>query len=473
MAEEGAGRAVTIVIPGASGDLAKRKLFPALAQLLRNGLLPDSVRVVGMARRDWDQAQFAAFVADSLPEGSEKLEERLLYFKADLEDPESFRALAGWLAQQRLPQNLLFYLSVKPDLFAPCVEAIHEAGLIRPPGTEPWTRIVFEKPFGNDLASACELNRRLLGILDESNIYRIDHYLGKETVQNVLAFRFANAVFEPLFNQSHVEAIFVTASETLGMEGGRGAYYDRYGALRDMVANHLLQLLSLVTMEPPADLTSDAVHAEKVKVLRAMHIESPDSACFGQYRGYRAEDRVAPDSRTDTFAAVRLKIDNWRWAGVPVIVRTGKRLDRKLTEVRIRFRKPPLELFRTVECQGDHCDISAVKQNELVFRIQPDEAVFLRMSLKRPVLPFVVEAAEMNFSYAARWSDRPLPEAYERLLLDAVRGDSTLFARSDELEAAWSVLEPLLQRKEGMPLHGYEPGTDGPAACAELMKGIA
>jgi glucose-6-phosphate 1-dehydrogenase len=342
--------------------------------------------------------------------------------------------------------------------------------------------VVVEKPFGRDLASAQELNRTLLARLDESQIYRIDHYLGKETVQNILSFRFANTIFEPVFNRTYVDHIQITAAETVGMESGRGAFYDKTGALRDMVANHLFQLLCLVTMEPPDGLEARSIRNEKMKVLRALRPATMTSkrppVCFGQYSGstsakaYHEEERIDPQSKTETFAALRMEVNNWRWAGVPIYLRTGKRLAKKTTEIAVQFKTPPLSLFQHVACKGDVCDMTGVKPNTLIFKIQPDEGIFLQVSAKRPSMQMVVESVNMDFSYSGRWA-KDLPEAYERLLLDAMRGDSTLFTRSDEVEAEWSVIDEVLAVAAGQQPASYASGSWGPIEADALLSGDA
>jgi len=485
----GKQESAAVIILGASGDLTTRKLGPALFSLGRNGLLSASFRLIGVARRDWTDAEFRQRIGAGLEDAevtqADRFLEKVSYFKGDLSDPEMYLRLRKVLdADASVSQNRLFYLSVKPDLFAPCAQMLHAAGLIHPPHGTPWTRLIIEKPFGRDLDSARALNHQLREVLGESQIFRIDHYLGKETVQNVLAFRFANAVFEPLFNRSYVDHIQITASETLGMEGGRGGYYDQYGALRDMVANHLLQVLSLLLMEPPGSLSAESIHNEKVKVLQALRVDWRDrperAVCRGQYEagtgpdgepvpGYRQEERIDSQSKTETFCALRLTAENWRWAGVPVFIRTGKRLGRKATEAVIQFKTPPLSLFHSLECQGDVCDMSTLQPNRLIFRLQPDEGIFLQMSVKRPSMSFAVEPAVMDFSWSGRWPKK-LPEAYERLILDALQGDTTLFARSDEVEASWSVLQPVLDAEEVLPLHAYAPDSRGPAEADRLFR---
>ena len=488
---------LTVTIFGATGDLARRKLMPALFSLFRQALLPEPFAVVGFARREYDDERYRAWMSESVRRFSREQPDeaalaafmaRVFYHRADIEsDPAAFTSyVARRAAAPRLPPNHLFYLSVKPDQFAPVIRGLHAAGLIRPPRDPVWSRVVIEKPFGRDLESARELNAECLRYLDESQIYRIDHYVGKETVQNVLSFRFANTIFEPVFNHRYVDHIQITAAESVGMEQERGAFYDETGALRDMVQNHLLQLLCLVAMEPPARMTADSIRNEKVKVLQSIEPVSPGCAAAiavrGQYAaglvdgarvpGYREEERVRPDSDTATFVALRLNIRNWRWIGVPVYLRTGKRMARRMTEVMIQFKTPPLQFFQTVECVGDVCDLSRAKPNRLIFRIQPEEGISLRFSAKRPVMQMQVEDVDMDFSYQEKWP-RKLPEAYERLLLDACRGDSTLFTRSDEVEAAWQVVHPVLRAWEqhggDTPVYSYAAGSWGPSEAEAVF----
>ena len=485
----------TITIFGASGDLTYRKLVPALWALFSQGLLHERFTLVGFARRDYTDESFrermreAVTAFSRVPVEDSKLDRFLAgihYHKGSLDEREAYSSLvARYRDEQAFPANRIFYLAVAPEYFLPVIASLKQAGLVGEPRSGPWSRVVIEKPFGWDLKSASRLNQDIRAHLDEAQIYRIDHYLGKETVQNILGFRLANSIFEPLLNRHHVDHIQITAAETVGMESGRGGYYDSAGALRDMVQNHLLQLLCLVAMEPPSNLTADAMRSARVQLLHSLVPplpgEMPEKVIRGQYlagdmndeqvRGYLEEDNVAPDSTTETYCALRLTIENWRWAGVPVFLRTGKRLKKRVTEIALQFRDPPLQLFRTVECEGDVCDLTLSRPNVLVFRIQPDEGISLQFSAKRPAMQFAVESVAMDFSYAKTWK-MSLPEAYERLLLDVMRGDSTLFTRSDQVKAAWQVVDPILQAwqlQSGAPLYRYRPGSWGPDASDDLL----
>ena len=487
----------TLTIFGATGDLTHRKLMPALFSLFRQGLLPASFAVIGFARRAYDDESFREWMAASIRQlGSAPVEEarladflsHLYYHQGDVEtEANCFRTFRRRLEDTaRFPAARLYYLSVRPELFGRIVEALDRESLVRSPSDPAWSRVVVEKPFGLDLLSARALNKICLAHVDESQIYRIDHYLGKETVQNILSVRFANAIFEPLFSNQYVDHVQITASETTGMDHGRGAFYDASGALRDMVQNHLLQLLCLVAMEPPGRMLAESIRNEKVKLLRSIEpigASGPAAAALrAQYtagtmdgqpvRGYREEERVAAESRTPTYAALRLGIENWRWKGVPFFLRTGKRLPRRLTEIVVQFKTPPLQLFQSVECVGDVCDLTSAHPNRLIFRIQPAEGLALRFSAKRPAMGYWVEDVEMDFSYSDRWPNK-LPEAYERLLLDVWRGDSTLFTRSDEVEAAWEVVMPVLRAWDSpadqAPLYTYSAGSWGPVEANRLF----
>jgi glucose-6-phosphate 1-dehydrogenase len=418
----------------------------------------------------------------------QKFSERLFYREADLSSPEDFKRLRQQLEaleETRNPKHRrLAYLATAPTLFLPTVKGLHHAGMIPLPDADDWLRIVIEKPFGHDLDSAQQLAHDLGQMLDESQIYRIDHYLGKETVQNILLFRFGNAIFEPLFNRTHVDHIQISVAESQGIESGRGAYYDKSGALRDVLQNHVLQLLCLIAMEPPALFNGQSIRDEKKKVLEALapgdwRIEN--WAIAGQYTSgsmngepamaYRQEDRVAKDSRRETFVAMDVRVENWRWAGVPFYLRTGKRLPCRATEIAVQFKQPPMHLFTTVECEGDICDLVQARPNTLVFRIQPKEAISLKFSTKRPGMQYQIHPVTMDFAYESAFQSH-LPEAYERLLLEALRGDSTLFTRSDELETAWRFVTPVLQywEKPGFQPEPYAAGSWGPDAADQLLK---
>ncbi len=487
----------TIIILGASGDLTRRKLIPALYIAHTQNMLPRRFAIVGFARRDYDDEIFRRLMAEAIRTFSrlsaeeaaiERFVSHICYHKGDIARSEAYSALGEKLEDvAAYPENHLYYLSITPDLFETAVQSLKAAGLVAEAGGGGhWTRVVIEKPFGRDLPHALGLNSALRRYLDESQIYRMDHYLGKETVQNILSFRLANAIFEPVFNRSYVDHIQITAAETDGMEKGRGGYYNEYGALRDMVTNHLLQLMCLVTMEAPGDLSADAIRNEKVKVLNATRLdirrEISDAVFRGQYaggtdasgntvKGYLAEDRIAPDSNTESFVAMRLVIDNWRWAGVPILLRTGKRMARKTTEIAVQFKVPPLQLFQQVECEDDVCDITRIKPNTLIFQIQPNEGIFLQVGIKRPGMRFVVEDVRMDFSYSGTWN-KSLPEAYERLLSDILHGDPTLFTRSDEVEAEWSVVQPVFDQLAQLKPLAYPPGGWGVAEADALFWGV-
>lgn len=486
----------TLMIFGGTGDLNQRKLMPGLFAMKMQKLLPDEYALVGSGRSEYDDDSYRELIGEAVksfsrvPVDDETLKEFLshvYYIQADVLSEECYQAVEErFTGESIFPNNRIFYLSVKPKLFAPIVEHLHEQKLTYPVGGPHWSRVVIEKPFGRDFDSARELNLKILNCLEESQIYRIDHYLGKETVQNILSFRFANGIFEPVLHHHYVESIQITSNETVGMESGRGAYYDQSGAMRDMVQNHLLQLLCLVTMDAPSDFKASSIHNEKIKVLRSIQPPTPgtlpDRAVRGQYTaaeidgdekpGYLEEEHVDPESTTETYAALRLTIQNWRWAGVPVYVRTGKRMPNRQTDIVIQFKTPPLELFQTVQCEGDVCDLSDSRPNRLIFRIQPEEGIAMTFSTKRPGLQVQVEEVKMDFSYQQTWN-KDLPEAYERLLLDVMRGDSTLFMRSDEVEAAWRVVDPYIkawEKDDSIPMYGYPAGSWGPKESKQIFK---
>ena len=492
-----------IVIFGASGDLTKRKLIPALFQLAHEGLLPEHTQIVGFARRPKSHDQFRAEMEEAVTnfsrarsaKGSKEWSDfalRLYYHTASFEDALGFVGLKDLLGQldrdKGIPPdtgNRLFYLSTSPDVFPDIMPMLEAAELIADPYDESrWTRVIVEKPFGRDLDSARSLNRDILSILDEGQVYRIDHYLGKETVQNIMAFRFGNSIFEPLWNRRYVDHVQITVAETMGVEG-RGGYYDRSGALRDVVQNHMLQLLALVAMEPPASFAPDAVRGEKVKVLSALRPILPDEvgkyAIRGQYTtgsingraipDYRTESNVDPNSSTETYVALKLHVDNWRWADVPFYLRTGKALPERVTEITIQFKQPPLALFGHAYHDG-HKKADKMQPNTLRLRVQPDEGISLNFGLKIPGPQMILQPTDMEFYYNKVFDAEP-PEAYERLILDAILGDSTLFIRHDEVEAAWKLIDGVLEgwaQDSPPPIYPYRAGSWGPHMADEFIE---
>jgi glucose-6-phosphate 1-dehydrogenase len=484
-----------VVIFGATGDLTHRKLMPGLYNLALDRRLPAGSSLVGFARRPFTDETFRADMLDAArkfsrqqpyrPAVGDRYGEGIRYVQASFDDPagyEQLKRVCAELDQARGTRgNRLFYLATAPTAYPTVVEQLGARGLVERRGRNGtgsgWTRIIVEKPFGRDLATARELNAQLARVFQEDQIYRIDHYLGKETVQNIMAFRFSNSIFESVWNRDHIDHIQITVAETLGIEG-RGPYYEESGALRDMVANHMLQVLSLVAMEPPVALDADAVRDEKVKVLRAIHplntAEVARRTVRGQYGpgaingkpvpGYRQEERVAPDSTTETFVALKLLIDNWRWGGVPFYLRHGKRLPKRASEIAIRFKPTPQLLFGRENAGAQH-------PNVLTLRIQPDEGIGLRFGTKVPGPGMEVRPVMMDFRFGASFG-RPAAEAYERLILDAMQGESTLFTRRDETEAAWTVVTSILEGWHHLPpsdFPNYEAGTWGPRAARDLI----
>ncbi len=488
-----------MVVFGASGDLARRKLIPSLYSLARQKLLPPGFALLGYARTAYSDDEFRRLALASLREFAsdgfdevvwEELAQGIFYQQGAYDDAAGFERLQKRIeeldAARNQDGNHLFYLATPPNVFQPITSHLAAQGIARSVNGG-WTRVIIEKPFGHDLKSAQELNEHLLGVFTEDQIYRIDHYLGKETVQNILVFRFGNGIFEPIWNRNFVDHVQITVSETLDI-GDRGGYYDRSGALRDMVQNHMMQLVALTAMEPPVAFDPKSVRDQKVNALRAIRPLNPQQvdhwAVRAQYGGgivngrktqsYLLVDEVAPDSITETFVAWKLELDNWRWNGVPFYLRTGKALADKLTEVHIVFRKPPLMLF---EQMGDSLHVPS---NVLSLRIQPDESIYLTFDAKRPGPQVELDRVNMSFSYSQSFGAKSA-DAYERLLLDALLGDSTLFIRRDEIEVAWDRVSRVLdgwqlQQEESARvgrvyrLPQYAPGSWGPHEADELLQ---
>jgi glucose-6-phosphate 1-dehydrogenase len=479
----------SLVLFGATGDLAHRKVIPALYQLWRTNLLPHEFMLVAVGRRPYDDLTFQAEIGTALDsysrvpvESGPKAEflSRVTYHEADFADPDAYDRLALRLEsideERGTRGNRLYYLATQSSAFPEVIAQLGRVGLDHEIHGGGWRRIVIEKPFGRDLDSAIRLNREVLKVFREKQVYRIDHYLGKETVRNLLVFRFGNGIFEPLWNRRYVEHVQITVAESLGVET-RGAFYEETGAGRDVLQNHLMQLLALVAMEPPATFEADALRDEKVKVLRAISRPTPDDVrtevVRGQYGpgwvaakqvpGYRAEPKVDPESETETFVAARFEIDDWRWAGVPFYVRTGKRLPKRASEIAIQFRPVPHRLFK--DSSGDP------EPNLLALRIQPDEGILLRFGAKVPGLGLDVRAVNMDFTYGSAFNVDS-PDAYETLILDALLGDASLFTRADEVEEAWSIVTPIIDTWIDMPapeFPDYEAGSWGPTAADELL----
>jgi len=463
----------TIVIFGASGDLAQRKLVPALHSLACDDLLPGRVRIVGVARSEYSDESFREHLYQGIEAYARRepracqlwsnLSEAYTYLAGGYDDPDTYRRLRQRLetldAAEGGPSDHVFYLAVPPSLYGTIIDALGAAGLNgRQEAGQAQRRacVVVEKPFGHDLASARALNERIHRTFGEDQVLRIDHYLGKETVQNILAFRFANAIFEPLWSRQYVDHVQISVAESI-VVGRRGGYYESAGVLRDMFQNHLLQLLSLTTMEPPATLSADALRDEKVKVLQALRVPRPEDVVLGQYEGYLEEEGVAPDSQTPTYAAVRLYVDNWRWQGVPFYLQSGKGLKEKVSEITLQFKRVPHLLFP---------ESVSPRPNRLAICIQPDEAIQLRFDIKKPGAGMSTAPVDMAFAYSEHFGDAALPEAYERLLLDALQGDASLFARADEIELAWKLIDPLTHM--GAPLR-YAIGSWGPSEAKDLI----
>lgn len=481
-----------LVIFGATGDLTSRKLVPALYNLARDGQLPAHFACVGFARRDKSHEMFRDEMHEAVNQFSrvkpidanlwQTFSEQLYYHRSEFDHEEGYDELKTFLNEldEKLGTqgNRVYYLSTQPSFFAPIVENLSRHGLIYPPDDEKkrWSRIIIEKPFGHDLSSALSLQQEVSQHLDEDQIYRIDHYLGKETVQNLLVFRFSNPIFESVWNNRHIDHVQITVSEDIGI-GTRGRFFEEAGMLRDIVQNHLMQLLSLVAMEPPTSLNANAIRDEKVKVMQSLRPFPPgqydDFIVRGQYgegfvnseevRGYREEENVSPTSSVETFVSLELFVDNWRWAGVPFYLRAGKRLPKRATEISITFENAPGFLFQSQNKKID--------QNVLVIRIQPDEGISLKTNCKVPGLGSPIQPVKMDFRYTSYFGSTP-PEAYERLICDCMSGDNTLFARADEVLASWRLFTPILDHwnnKAPTEFPNYQSGTWGPTSSEELI----
>jgi glucose-6-phosphate 1-dehydrogenase len=478
-----------VVIFGATGDLTRRKLLPALYRLAQQHLIPAEFAILGVARQQMSDQEYRAKMREALAEfgDDDPIDEAvwnsfaggIFYVAGEFKDAETYirvKALLKEIDEQCKTQgNRIFYLATAPEFFGLIADQLARANLARPEG-RAWTRIIVEKPFGHDLESARALNDQLASVFEEHQIYRIDHYLGKETVQNLLVFRFSNSIFEPLWNYQYIDHVQITNAEAIGIEG-RGAYYERAGALRDMLQSHVFQLVSLIVMDAPVSLKSDDVRDEKVRALKTVRPIPADRvdeyAVRGQYGpgqvlgqtvvGYRQEPGVDPNSSTETFAALKINFDNWRWANVPFFLRTGKRLQKRVTEISIHFREIPHRLFTNTD--------APLEPNVLVIRIQPNEGITLRFGAKLPGQAMRIRSVNMDFRYGSSFGIKP-PEAYERLLLDCMLGDSTLYARRDMVERGWEIVTPILEawKQPTLDFPNYEAGSWGPQAAFELIE---
>jgi glucose-6-phosphate 1-dehydrogenase len=467
-----ASEPITIVIFGATGDLTQRKLIPALFSLYKKQLLPEDTCIVGYARREYDDDQFRAVLLEGMQNFAPKEYEaklwktfakKIYYTQGDLSTSGDYDKLRRYLdGLEKKPANRLYYLATAPEYFTVIIKELG-ARKMQVEDSKHWRHIIIEKPFGHDLASALALNKEVQAVFQEDQVYRIDHYLGKETVQNIFSFRFANTIFEPLWNRNYVDHVQITNAESVDV-GHRAGYYDQAGVVRDMFQNHLLQLLSLISMEPPAKFDAKTLRDEKVKILQAIPPLKIQDTVWGQYRSYRDAEGVAKGSRTPTFFAIKLFIDNWRWQGVPFYIRSGKALTEKTSEIMLEFKKVPHLLF------PESPDLSP---NRLSICIQPDEGIHLSFETKIPGAGMDTRSVDMEFHYGSEFGDQSLPDAYERLLLDAAKGDASLFTRSDSIERSWELVDPLMQAwdgGEGPSLAFYESGTWGPAESDMLLQ---
>lgn len=467
------GLLTTIVIFGASGDLTQRKLIPSLFNLFRKRRTPKNFQIVGFGGTPFSHEQFRAHLQRGVKEYAnftfsveewEIFSANLYYLQGKYTEVEDYQRLDSFLSELEKGQaNRLFYMALPPTLFPTVIDQLGESNQLRE--NDAWRRVVLEKPFGTDLESAVTLNRQVHKALQENQIYRIDHYLGKETVQNILFTRFANTIFEPIWNRTYIDHVQITVSETVGLEH-RAGFYDGVGILRDMFQNHLLQLLTLVAMEPPASFSATHLRNEKVKVLSAIQPMTPEQVAKhtvrAQYKGYRSENQVNPQSSTPTYAAMRLYINNWRWKGVPFYLRSGKNLVEKQSQIIIQFKEPPLAMI----------PMQTMKPNMLVLYLQPDEGVHLRFEAKVPDSVNETRSVDMEFHYAESFGQTAIPEAYERLLLDILQGDASLFTRADEVETAWALIDPILQTWETHqtpPMAIYKPNSWGPPEGYDLL----
>jgi glucose-6-phosphate 1-dehydrogenase len=463
----------TIVIFGASGDLTSRKLIPALYNNFKKDRLSECTNIVCFARRPYNDETIRAHLLDGLKQFSaetfdqalwDKFAQLIHYFQGNLDQPEDYANLEQYLhGKEDGPANRLYYLATAPEYYIPAVEALGAAGMAKET-PEAWRRIIIEKPFGIDLKSAHELNHATHAVFEESQVYRIDHYLGKETAQNILFFRFANTIFEPVWNRRYVDNVQISVTETVDV-GHRAGYYDEAGVVRDMFQNHLFQLLALVAMEAPSSFNADAVRNEKAKVFESIRPIALEDTVRAQYEGYAQAPGVAEGSQTPTYAALKLYIDNWRWKGIPFYLRSGKALTRKASEITIEFQRPPHLMFHMKDDGG-------FTPNILSMVIQPDEGIHLRFEAKLPDSDGEMRAVDMNFHYRDSFNGTVLPDAYERLLLEALQGDASLFNRSDAIESSWKLVDPVIQgwEQQGIPaLTSYAHGTWGPTEATNLL----